>query len=296
MQQSRLAAGAGHPLAMRLNAIFNSGAARTGTGGELPSGNAKVVIEQAMAAINQTTPERFRAAQAMLEKALASEPDNVDLEAALAGHWMRGIQMVWYDPVDVPAAKRNAQAALDRAAKMKPTYIPVLEGQCRFFTATNHFIESLVACGRVLSFDPWDGLALYNMGLSQMQLGRFDDALATFARADQFDTPQVSRWTWLLGAGLTCLLLDRNEDAVTYLTRSIAITSASGRSHALLAGALQRLGRTEEAKAAMAKAMELRPGSNVVNTILPTENASPVFLAALQHLLKSEVEAGLPER
>jgi TolB-like protein/Tfp pilus assembly protein PilF len=296
MQQSRLAAGLGHPLALRLNAMLNSGAARTAKDGELPSGSAKVVIEQAMASINQTTPERFRAAQAMLEQALAAEPENVDLEAALAAHWLRGIQMVWYNPVDIPAAKRNAQAALDRAAKIKPTYIPVLEGQCRFFTATNHFIESLVACGRVLSFDPWDGLALYNMGLSEMQLGRFDDALATFRQADQYNTPEVSRWTWLLGAGLTCALMDRNEEAVTYLTRSIAITPASGRSHAVLAGALQRLGRTGEARAAMAKAMELRPGSNVVNTILPTENASPVFLAALQHLLKSEVEAGLPER
>jgi Flp pilus assembly protein TadD len=134
------------------------------------------------------------------------------------------------------------------------------------------------------------------MGLSQMQLGRLDDALATFKLADQYDTPVVSRWTWLLGAGLTCLLMDRNEEAVTYLNRSIAITPASGRSDILLAAALQRLGQTDEAKRAMARGLELRPGSNAVNAILPTQNASPVFLAALQRLLQSEAEAGLPDR
>src|SRR4051794_37897522 len=52
-----------------------------------------------------------------------------------------------------------------------------------------------------LSFDPWNGLALYLIGLGKLHLGRFDDALATFLQADRFDTPQVSRWTWLLGAG-----------------------------------------------------------------------------------------------
>ena len=296
LQQSRLAAAIGHPLAVRINAMINSGAGSVATGSELPAGNAKVVIEQAMASINQNTPERFQAAQAMLEKALAAEPDNVDLEAALAAHLLRGIQLVWYNPADVPAAERSAQSMLERAQRAKPTYLPVLEGYCRFLTATNHFVESLVACGRVLTFDPWDGLAMFNLGISEVQLGRFEDALATFKQSDQFNTPQVSRWTWLLGAGLACLLMDRDEEAVSWLLRSLAITPGTGRTHATLAAAYQRLGRTEEARAAMAKALELRPGSTAINIGLPTKNASPVYLEATQRILRAEIEVGLPER
>lgn len=296
LQQSRLAAGIGHPLAVRINAMINSGAGSTATGRELPAGNAKVVIEQAMASINQNTPERFQAAQAMLEKALAAEPDNVDLEAALAAHLVRGIQLVWYNPADVPATERSAQSMLERALRAKPTYLPVLEGYCRFLTATNHFVESLVACGRVLTFDPWDGLAMFNLGITEVQLGRFEDALATFKQADQFDTPQVSRWTWLLGAGIACLSMDRDQEAVSWLLRSIAITPGTGRTHASLAAAYQRLGRTDDAKAAMAKALELRPGSTAVNIVLPTKNVSPVYLEAIRRILRAEIEAGLPER
>jgi len=110
-----------------------------------------------------------------------------------------------------------------------------------------------------MSFDPWNGIALYHVGLAQIQTGRFEDALATFKQADRFDTPQVSRWTWVVGAGRANLLMGRAEDAVPWLLKSIAITSASGRTHMLLAAAYQQLGKSDEAKAAMEKGLELRP-------------------------------------
>ena len=83
--------------------------------------------------------------------------------------------------------------------------------------------------------------------------GRFEDALATFKQADRFDTPQVSRWTWMIGAGWANMLMGRAEDAVPWLQKSIAITSASGRTHMLLAAAYQQLGKTEQAREAMEK-------------------------------------------
>ncbi|MBR1143435.1 winged helix-turn-helix domain-containing tetratricopeptide repeat protein [Bradyrhizobium sp. AUGA SZCCT0431] len=282
LQQIRLAAGVGHPLALRINAMINAGPAATDD--DLAGGTAKVVIEQAMASINQTTPERFKAAQTMLEKAIAADPGNVDLAAALAAHLLRGIQMTWYNRADVAETQRAAQSMLEQALRAKPTYIPVLEAYCRLLNTTNQFIESLVACGRVLTFDPWDGLAIYNLGLGQLRLGRFEDALATFKLAEQFDTPRTARWTWLLGAGLTLVVMERNEEAIPYLTKSIAITPATGRSHAVLAIAYQRTGRTDEARAALAKTMELRPGSTVANIRLDPKNASPVYNEAAKRV------------
>jgi site-specific DNA recombinase len=40
-------------------------------------------------------------------------------------------------------------------------------------TATNHFVEALVACANALRFDPWDGLVRFNLGMAQDELGRF---------------------------------------------------------------------------------------------------------------------------
>src|SRR6185437_1788627 len=100
---------------------------QSGKDGDSTDNSAAVVIQQAMAVINQTTLDRFRAAQAMLEKALAADPDDVDLEIALASHLMRGVQTVWYNPADIPATEKRARSLLDRALQIKPSYVPSLE-------------------------------------------------------------------------------------------------------------------------------------------------------------------------
>ena len=284
---SRLAAGAGYDLAVRLNKFGQTDSAPQ-------AGAASVAIQQASASINETTHERFATARSILEKYLAEQPDNVDLQIALAALHLRGIQLAWYNPAESRAAENDARSLLERALKARPNFLSVLGTYCRFLTATNQFAESLVACARALSLNPWDGTALFHLGLTQVQLGRFEDALATFEQADRFDTPDVSRWTWLLGAGFADLLLNRNEDAVRWLQRSISITPGTGRTHMLLATAYQRLGRTDEARQAFGTALQLRPGSTAVNLALPSLNASPIYLEASKKIVHTLVEMGLP--
>lgn len=284
---SRLAAGAGYPLAVRLNKL-------AGYAGASTSSAAGVAIEQATASINQTSKERFATAKTILEKNLGAEPDNVDLQIALANLHLRGIQMSWYGSDDSKTAESDARSLLERALRSRPNSIPVLGTYCRLLTVTNQFTDSLVACGRALNLNPWDGTALFHLGLTQLQLGRFADALATFEQADRFDTPDVSRWTWLLGAGWADVLLGRDEDAIGWLQRSIAITPASGRVYMLLAVAYQRSGHTVEAKQTMAKAMELRPGSTTANISLPSRNTSPIYLEERGKINQVLIELGLP--
>lgn len=295
LQQSRLAAGIGHLLALRISTLLTADARPAAAGRGSPPGSNNVVIEQATASIMQTTRERFATAQTMLEKALAGDPDNVDLAVSLAALQLRGIQMVWYSPEESAAAQTNTRSILERALRVEPDSIAVLEAYCRFLNATNEFVDSLVACARTLNFDPWDGLALYHIGLAQLQLGRFEDALSTFKQADSFGTPQVSRWTWKLGAGWTYLMMGRSADALPWLQSSIAITPASGRSYMLLSAAYNGLGQPAEAKAAMEKALALRPGSTVSNVALPRKNSSPAFVAAIERIERVLVAEGLPE-
>jgi DNA-binding winged helix-turn-helix (wHTH) protein/tetratricopeptide (TPR) repeat protein/TolB-like protein len=295
LAQSRLVAGVGHGLARRLNELLEPSAAPSRARGAVAGGD-KVAVEQALASINQTTRERFGAAQTMLQKALIEDPDNLDIAVALASLQMRGIQMVWFSPEEAAAVEARAKATLEQALRSKPNSIPVLEAYCRFLSATNQFVESLVTCAKALSFDPWDGSALYLIGLGQIYLGRFDDALATFRQADRYDTPPASRWTWLLGAGLAILAKGQGEEALPWLQRSIAITPATGRSHLLLAAAYQRSGRFEEARAAVAEGLRLRPGTTRLNVSPPMKNASPVCIAAWERILQAEVDAGLPEQ
>jgi Flp pilus assembly protein TadD len=203
--------------------------------------------------------------------------------------------MVWLDAAEREPAEIKAGALLQQTLRARPNYIPAHEAYCRFLNATNQFSASLVACARALNLDPWNGIALFHVGLAQIQTGRFEDALDTFKQADRFDTPQVSRWTWMIGAGWANMLMGRAEDAVPWLQKSIAITAASGRTHMLLAAAYQQLGKTEEARVAMEKGRELRPGSTMQNVPTPQKNSSPVYVEAAERIMRLMAAAGLPE-
>lgn len=292
--RTRLAAGVGHQLAVRINTLIEAENQRSDPARAAGRAAAKAAIEQATASIMQTSKERFRVAQTMLAKALHDDPDNVDLQMALAALQLRGVQMAWYDAPGVTEAEQNAQTMLQRAQRTRPNSISVLEAHCRFLNATNQFIESLVTCSRAMAFDPWDGMALYLIGVGQLQLGRFEDALATFKQADRFDTPPVSRWTWLLGVGWAYLMMQHYDEALPWLERSIAITPASGRPLMLLAAAYEGAGKMDQAKAALAKAMAIRPGSTATNIMLPTRNSSHAFLAAGFKIRDQLVSLGLP--
>src|SRR5580693_2946695 len=64
----------------------------------------------------------------------------------------------------------NRAAAPGKCSRFsKPNHIPAHEAYCRFLDATNQFSASLVACARALSLDPWNGIALYHLGLAQLQ-------------------------------------------------------------------------------------------------------------------------------
>ena len=287
IQQSRLTAGIGYPLALFINALSHS---------VQRSADSKIVIDQANAYNSKTTPERLAAARSMLEKALAGHPNDVDLQAALAAHLIREVQMEWLTPEGAAAAESRARDLLESALKHEPDYVPVQQAYCRLLMTTNYFVESLVACQKVLLLQPWDGATHFHMGISQLQLGRVEDALASFKQADAFDMPAVSRWTWLLGAGVALVHLDRYQEALSWLNRSLAITPGTGRTSMLIAAAYQALGQPDKAKEAMKEALKIRPRSNAINVPLRTKNESPRYLAGSDRIMKLLIAAGLPEK
>lgn len=287
LQQIRLTAGIGNPLALQINAMTHQ---------RITSPDSKIVVEQAAAFINQTSRERFAAAQDMLEKAHAAKPDDVDIAAALSAHLMRGAGMVWYPRSETGSVEQRASALLKEATARQPNYIPVLQSYCRLLQTTNEFAESLVVCQNALRFDPWDGLVMFQIGMAQLRLGRFEDALATFERADAIDAPQVSRWTWPLGAGLTLANMERYEQALPWLLRSRDITPATGRTDFLIAACLQALGRYDEARQAVAEGLRLRPGTTGETVALPVKNQSPRYMASVEKVGDLMIAAGLPAK
>ena len=256
----------------------------------------KVVIEQATAHINQTSPERFQAAQAMLEKALAEDPDNVEVQVALAALLMRGVQMVWLSAAERETAETKAEALLQQTLRAKPSHIPAHEAYCRFLNATNQFRASLVACARALSFDPWNGIALFHVGLAQIQTGTLR------GRAGDVQAGGPVRYP----AGLALDMDDRrglgqHADGPCRRRRAVAAEvdrdHLRQRTHAHAAGGGLSATGQDRAKPERRwkRARELRPGSTYRNVPTPTKNSSPVYIEAAERIMQLMVAAGLPE-
>lgn len=291
VQRSRLVAGLGHALALHFNMLSNTVGRSVDA---FPSAGVKVALEQAKASIIFTTPERFNAAQGILEKALSEEPKSLELQVSLVALKALRISNGW-DPLEGrDAFETDAGEVLRRAVLLKPNYIPVLLAYCQFLTTSNQFISSVLVCGKVLSHDPWNGTALNLLGISLAHLGRFEEALSSFRKANKFNTPKAMRWKWMIGAGWACLLLDRAEDAIPWLNQAITVNPSSGRAHLLLAAAYQQQGRVDKANEAMAKALLLRPGLTAQSVPLRSTSDTPILKASDQ-IMKLMVAAGLPE-
>ena len=160
LQQSRLAAGVGHALALRINELLNADARSTD--------KSKVVIEQATAHIKQTSPERFQAAQAMLEKALTHDPDNTDVQVALAALLMRGVQMAGRARPNARRPRPGPRRSCSRRCAPNPITFRRTRPIAASSTPPTSFAPVWWPARRALSFDPWNGIALYHVGLAQI--------------------------------------------------------------------------------------------------------------------------------
>ena len=96
--------------------------------------------------------------------------------------------------------------------------------------------------------EPW---AYKEIGLSNIYLGRPEQALDWFVKAARIGPRDPARWTWLEGRGHALILLGRDEEAIHSLTSAVDANPKYLTSHAFLAAAYALLDRPDEARAAL---------------------------------------------
>lgn len=286
---SQLVGLVGDPIATRISGLLNQDREDGPAAAQV-----QALINQARQFTEQNARDRSLAAEELFQRALALDPDNVVAKIHFARTRISAFLNGWYAADEGAMKMADAAAMLGAALKAKPTYLPGLDANCIYMRAVDRFLDALAACDAVLAINPWSVRAIKEMGLDQMILGRFEEALASFAKADRLDAFHGMRWTWLEGAGLVALLLDRNEEAVSWLTRAIAAAPGTGRSLALLAAADERLGRHGEATAVLAKFRERRPDATLGAMFPANRKGNPHYVEAMQRLRPPLAEAGLP--
>jgi TolB-like protein/cytochrome c-type biogenesis protein CcmH/NrfG len=260
--------------------------------------NAGDLVMRGTAALNRPSSQQTMIqARTLFNDALAIEPDNADALAGLGTTLVFEFVNGYYDSGGEERLRKAADL-LERALALAPHHLTGLKASAALARAQGRFEDAIAVANGVLSENPGEPWAYKELGLANMYLGRLDEALDWFAKADRIGPRDPARWTWLDGRGQALILLGRDEEAVRSL---IAANEANPRSigtQALLAAAYALVGRAEQAQAALtvytAKHPDARASTFRLYAPVPLGKTARDYQARREHLLEGLRRAGMP--
>jgi len=237
-------------------------------------------------------------ARGLFEQALKVEPSNVDGLAGVATTLIFEFLNGYYE---TGGDKRlhDAELLLDRAVMLEPRHIMALKAKAALRRTQGKFDDAIAAAEAVVMENPGEPWAYKEIGLSTMYLGRPEQALDWFAKANRIGPRDPGRWTWLDGRGHALILLGRDEEAIHALISALDANPKNLFSHAFLAAAYAHLGRSDEARAALAAYLQRRPGATISTfrrlSPVPLALTSPKYQEQHERLKEGLRKAGMPE-
>jgi adenylate cyclase len=260
--------------------------------------NAGDLVMRGTAALNRPSSQQSMIqARTLFNDALAIEPNNADALAGLATTLVFEFVNGYYDSGGEERLRKAADL-LERALTLAPHHLTGLKASAALARAQGRFEDAIAVANGVLSENPGEPWAYKELGLADMYLGRLDEALDWFAKAERIGPRDPARWTWLDGRGQALILLGRDEEAVRSLILASEANPRSAGTQALLAAAYALAGRAEPAQAALsaylAKHPDARASTFRQHAPVPLAKTAREYQAKREHLLEGLRKAGMP--
>jgi TolB-like protein/DNA-binding winged helix-turn-helix (wHTH) protein len=245
-----------------------------------------------------SSPATMIQARDLFELALTVEPTSVDGLAGVATTLVFEFLNGYYETGGEERLGR-AERLLNRALAIEPRHVMALKANAALRRAQGRFDDAIVVAEAVIMENPGEPWAYKEIGLSTLYLGKPEQALEWFAKADRIGPRDPGRWTWLDGRGHALILLGRSEEAVRTLISALDANPKNHFSHAFLAAAYAHLGRSEEARTALATYLERRPETRVstfrTRSPVPLALTGPAYRQLRARLDEGLRKAGMPE-
>lgn len=243
-----------------------------------------------------TSQDTMTAARGLFQQALQHDPDNVD---ALAGVAMTHVFEVLnsYHADGRRERLQEAEVLLRRAIALGPRHIVALKTRAALLRAQGRFDDAINASLGIIAQNPGEPWAYKEVGLSALYLGRTQEALDWFEKADQIGPRDPSRWLWLGAIGRVQLFRGHDQDAIRYLRMAADANPKDSRSYALLAAAFALSGSPDEAASALAECLRLQPGLTIrrmsESWSVPLQAASDEYLRGHDRIREGLRKAGM---
>jgi TolB-like protein/DNA-binding SARP family transcriptional activator/Tfp pilus assembly protein PilF len=238
---------------------------------------------RANAKLNNYDRASIEAALALAEEAAALDPDYA-WAAATAGFCHAALFMNQWS-TDPPQSRAKAEAYIERAARLGRDdlmALPVTAGA--ILNISGNLSEARRLLDRALELNPEKAFTLFWAGWLELLSDRPDLALDRFEKARRLDPRSTYRPFQLTGIGNCLFLMDRFAAAEVVQREIVTLVPDYVPAQFVLAAALARLGRIDEAKRTLARARRRVSRDPVV---FPVPRQQALLCEALA-LLRSE--------
>src|SRR5262245_45635243 len=237
-------------------------------------------------------------ARGLFEQALNVEPASVDGLAGVATTLVFEFLNGYYETGGDERLGR-AERLLNRALAIEARHLMALKANAALRRAQGRFDDAIDMAKTVIMENPGEPWTYKELGLSSLYLGKPEQALEWFAKADRIGPRDPGRWTWLDGRGHALILLGRDEEAIRALVNALDANPKNISPHAFLAAAYALLDRPEEARAALAAYLERRPGARVstfrTQAPVPLALTSAAYRQQFARVREGLRKGGMPE-
>jgi TolB-like protein/Tfp pilus assembly protein PilF len=229
------------------------------------------------------------------EQTLALDPSNVAALSALSFQASGRVSAA--NSSDRTADIARAGELAERALAADPNSPDAHFAQGNALQVQKRFDEAKSEFERAIALNPSQMAAYGLLALAYYNTGEAEAAITLLEKALRLSPLDALRASWFAVAGLCSVTLHRDDQAVNWLRRSLAVNDKSTSVHIFLAGALGLIGHDAEAREELQRylAMPEARVKTIAALKLQRNSNNPSYLATRERFYEGLRKAGMPE-
>ena len=238
-------------------------------------------------------PESLGKAHESFNRALEIEPDNVQ---ALLGQVLVDTIFAQLYAFDDRRERIDATETLALRALSSAPRDPMAH-YCMglLLVLSNRAEQGIDELTLALNLEPNNAFAHAEIGLAKIALGRAEETETHIAEAMRLSPRDLGLYVWYGFLGLAKIHLAADEEAVSWLRKSVETNRNYPLSRFLLAAALARCGQIDAARVETQYGLALAPDFTVRRYVGLALADNPTYLARNERILEGLRLAGVPE-
>jgi TolB-like protein/class 3 adenylate cyclase/Tfp pilus assembly protein PilF len=238
-------------------------------------------------------PDYMAQARRFFEQALTLDPENIEAMVGLARVDQNLGASLMTD--DRSARLAAAETTITKVLSLAPKHVSAhaILGAVQIFT--KRAAQSIAEFEQALALDRNLARAHALMGLAKLFLGRGEETEPHVNEAFRLSPRDTFAPEWLVYVGLAKVQLGADAEAVVWLRRGLDANRNYSLAHFQLAAAFARLGKLDEAWAAVNSGLALDPRFTIRRLRANAPSDNPIYLAGRERLVEGMRLAGVPE-